>query len=61
MLFQTRSRSFLSNWYKTEKREKKYLKIFQHKFKTQWLEKNSEKKNIPKLERTKNQIIEKET
>ena len=60
MLFQTRSRSFLSNWYKNEKR-KKNLKIFQHKFKTQWLEKNSGKKNIPKLEWTKNQIIEKET
>ena len=61
MLFQTRSRSFFVELVQNRKEKKKYLKIFQHKFETQWLEKNSGKKNIPNLEWTKNQIIEKET
>ena len=45
MLFQTRSGSFLTGA-KTEKRKKKYLKIFQQKIKTQWLEKNSGSEKI---------------
>ena len=38
-----------------------YLNIFQHKFKNTMARKKFWKKNIPKLEWTKNQIIEKET